>query len=190
MKCSAYIAASADGFIARADGGIDWLEAAGKPEAGMGEGYVDFETYLGTVDCMIMGRRTMEKISSFDLPPEAWPYGHIKIVVLSNTVATPPDNLMNKVEMYSGDLHALLGKLEAEGHQSAYVDGGSTIQAFITAGLLDEIVITQMPVLIGEGKPLFGKTLRDVKLTDSRAVVCPSDYIQIRYRIENNTSSS
>lgn len=190
MKCSAYIAASADGFIARADGSLDWLETAGNPEAGMAEGYVDFASYVATVDCMIMGRKTMETISGFDLPPEQWPYGPLKIVVLSNTVTTPPDNLSEKVEMHSGDLPALLNRLEAEGHQSAYVDGGSAIQSFINLGLLDEIIITQMPVLIGEGRPLFGKTLRDVVLSDPRAVVCPNDYVQISYRIENNAVKS
>ena len=73
MKCSAYIAVSADGFIARSDDGIDWLETAGKPEAGMGESYIDFPTYLATVDCLIMGRKSMEKISSFNLAQSSGP---------------------------------------------------------------------------------------------------------------------
>lgn len=183
MKCSAYIATSADGFIARTDGDIDWLETAGKPEAGLGEGYVDFAAYLSTVDCMIMGRKCMEKISSFDLSPDQWPYGRMKIIVLSNSIKTPPDNLKDKVEMYSGDLTELLGRLENEGYQSAYIDGGATIQAFINLGRLDEITITKMPVLIGEGAPLFGKTLRDVHLTNAQVVLCPSNHIQITYQI-------
>lgn len=183
MKCSAYVGTSADGFIARTDGGIDWLETAGKPEAGFGEGYVDFAAYLSTVDCMIMGRKCMEKISSFDLSPDQWPYGTMKLVVLSNSVKTPLDNLKDKVEMYSGDLTELLDRLENEGYQSAYIDGGATIQAFINLGQLDEITITQLPVLIGEGAPLFGKVLRDVNLTNPHVVLCPSDNIQITYQI-------
>lgn len=187
MKCSAYIATSADGFIARADGSVDWLETAGTPEAGTGDGYIDFATYMATVDCMIMGRKCMDMISSFDLSPEQWPYGTKKIIVLSHTVPTPPENLKGRVEMYSGDLTALLEQLEAEGYRSAYIDGGTTIQSFINLGLLDEIIITQMPILIGEGAPLFGSTLKDVTLTDAQAVVCPSDYIQLRYRIEKGS---
>lgn len=183
MKCSAFIATSADGFIARADGGVDWLETAGNPEAGMGEGYIDFASYIATVDCMIMGRKCMDMLSSFDLPPEQWPYGTMKIIVLSNTVRTPPKNLKDKVEMYSGDLVALLRKLEADGYKSAYIDGGTTIQSFINLGCMDEIIITQMPILIGTGTPLFGRTLRDIALTDAHAVACPSNYIQFRYRI-------
>lgn len=190
MKCSAYIATSADGFIARTDGSVDWLQTAGKPEAGIGEGYIDFESYMATVDCMIMGRKCMDMISSFDLPPEQWPYGTMKIIVLSNTVQMPPDNLKDRVEMYSGDLKALLGRLEVEGYQSAYIDGGTTIQNFINLGRLNEIIITQMPVLIGEGAPLFGKTLRDVDLADAQAVVCPSGYVQFRYQIVGGAPES
>ena len=190
MKCTAYIAASADGCIARPNGGIDWLETAGTPEAGVGDGYIDFESFLSTVDCMIMGRKCMEKISSFDLSPEEWPYGTLKVIALSNTRKTPPENLKDRVEMYSGDLIALLDKLEAEGHESAYVDGGVTIQAFLNLGRLDEIIVTQMPVLIGEGAPLFGKTVRDIALKNPRVVVCPSDHVQIRYQIENQTPKS
>ena len=68
MKCSVYIAATADGFIARKDGGIDWLETAGDPEKGVGEGYIDFETFIATVDCMIMGRKTFESFGARPLP--------------------------------------------------------------------------------------------------------------------------
>lgn len=187
MKCSAYIATSADGFIARLDDGIDWLETAGKPEAGHGEGYVDFASYLATVDCLIMGRKTMELISSLNLPPEQWPYGSLKIIVLSTSLKTPPENMTDKVELYSGDLGVLLKNLEGEGHRHAYVDGGTTIQAFINRGHLDEIIVTQLPILIGEGKPLFGKTEKDVHLSGARAVVSPNDHIQIRYQVEKET---
>lgn len=110
--------------------------------------------------------------------------------MLSKTVQTPPDNLKNKIELYSGDLTVLLDRLEAEGYQSVYVDGGKTIQNFINLGRLDEITITQMPILIGGGTPLFGRTLRDVTLTDTQAVACPSGYIQFRYRIEKGVPES
>lgn len=131
-----------------------------------------------------MGRNCMEQISRFDLTPEQWPYGTLRIIVLSTTLRAPPDNLKDRVEIYSGDLTALLGDLDAAGHRHAYVDGGTTIQGFVNLGRLDEITITQMPVLIGAGKPLFGKTLRDVPLRVAHVVACPSDHIQIRYRIE------
>lgn len=190
MKCSVYIAATADGFIARKDGGIDWLETAGDPEKGVGEGYIDIETFIATVDCMIMGRKTIEAISGFNLTPEQWPYGDLKVIALSRSLKEPPDNLKGKVEMYSGDLPALLDRLEQEGHKSAYVDGGSTIQSFIKHGLISEIIVTQMPILIGEGQPLFGETQRDVRLSDPSVVVCPSGYFQLRYTVENEAASN
>ena len=84
----------------------------------------------------------------------------------------------------------LLDKLEAEGHQSAYIDGGTTIQNFINLGRLDEIIIAQMQILIGDGTPLFGRILRDVTLTDAQAVACPSGYVQLRYRVEMDVANS
>ena len=90
MLCTAYIVTRTDGFFARADGSVDWLESAGNPEFGMGEGYIDVASYIATVDCMVMSRKCMEMISSFDLPSEQWPYGTMKIFVLSSSVQTPP----------------------------------------------------------------------------------------------------
>jgi len=156
---------------------------------GVGEGYIDFETFIASVDCMIMGRKTMEAISGFNLTPEQWPYGDLKIIALSRSLKEPPDNLKGKVEMYSGDLPALLNRLEQEGHKGAYVDGGSTIQSFIRHGLMNEIIVTQMPILIGEGQPLFGKAPQDVRLSDPSVVVCPSGYVQIRCSLGDERAS-
>ena len=184
MKCSVYIATSADGFIARNDGSVDWLETAGNPAAGTGGApYIDMPTYMSTVDCIIMGRKCMEKISSFNLTPEQWPYGSTRIIVLSNTVNTPPENLAGMVEMYSGDLSELIAKLENEGHHHAYIDGGTTIQSFLKLRQIDEMTITLIPILLGEGIPLFGALESDIRLEDAKAVACPSDYVQVQYKV-------
>ena len=184
MKCSVYIATSADGFIAKKDGDIDWLHTAGKPDADMGDeadmGMVD---YMASIDCMIMGRKCMDTISSFNLTPEQWPYGNTRIIVLSNTVKQAPANLQDKVEMYSGDIKALIARLESEGHKHAYIDGGTTIQGFINLELINEMTITRCPVLLGEGIPLFGKTDKDIKLEHSTAKVFANDLIQIHYKV-------
>ncbi len=161
MKCSVYIATSVDGFIAKPDGNVDWLHTAGNLEADMGTEDMGFKAYMDSVDCMIMGRKCIEMISNMNLTPEQWFYGDMRIVVLSNTVRKAPDNLKGKVEMYSGNLNNLIATLDKEGYKHAYIDGGTTIQSFINLQLINEITVTRIPVLLGEGIPLFGKSFKD-----------------------------
>lgn len=183
MKCSVYIATSVDGFIAKPDGNVDWLHTAGNLEADMGTEDMGFKAFMDSVDCMIMGRKCMEMISSMNLTPEQWFYGDMRIVVLSNTVTEVPDNLKGKVEMYSGDINSLVATLEKEGFKHAYIDGGKTIQSFINLQLIDEIIITKVPVLLGEGIPLFGKTLKDIKLEKAKASAFANDFVQVKYSV-------
>mgnify|MGYP001417895628 CR=1 FL=1 len=184
MKCSVYIATSVDGFIAKKDGSVDWLHTAGNPEADMGDQIdMGFAKYMSSVDCLIMGRKCMQTISNMDLNPEQWPYGETRIIVLSKTVKQAPDNVKDKIEMYSGDLQALVSKLESEGHQHAYIDGGTTIQSFINLQMIDEITITRAPILLGEGIPLFGKTSKDIKLEQTQAIAFTNDFVQVKYTV-------
>ena len=185
LKCSAYIAASVDGYIATHDGGVEWLENAGNPESGDREpvGDCGFAAYMASVDCMIMGRKCMEMIASFEMTPEQWPYGDIPVFVLSNTVKSPPESLENRVKMYSGDLAALTEQLASDGYNHAYIDGGATITSFIHLGLLDEICVTQIPILLGGGLPLFGSIERQIKLKSAETTVFSNDFIQWKYRV-------
>ena len=184
MKCSVYIATSVDGFIARNDGSVDWLDSSGNREAEMG-GNTDmgFGKFMSSVDCLIMGRNCMEMISSMNLTPEQWPHGDSRIIVLSNTIKEPPKNLKGTVELYSGDLLELIAMLEREGFKHAYVDGGKTIQSFLNLKLINEMTLTRVPVLLGEGKPLFGKTTQNIKLEKSEAVAFPNDFVQVHYKV-------
>lgn len=183
MKCSVYIATSVDGYIATPDGGVDWLHTSGNLEADMGSEDMGFQYFMDSVDCMIMGRKCMEMISSMNLTPEQWPYGDVRIVVLSNTVKEPPENLREKVEMYSGDIQELILKLESSGFKHAYIDGGSTITSFVNLKLINEMTITKVPVLLGEGIPLFGKINKSVKLENAEASAFPNDFIQVKYSV-------
>ena len=183
MKCSVYIATSADGYIARPDGSVDWLHTAGNLEADMGSEDMGFQSFMDSVDCMIMGRKCMEIISGMHLNSEQWFYGDMRIVVLSNTVKEPPENLRGKVEMYSGDIQDLILKLEGSGFKHAYIDGGSTITSFINLRLIDEMIITKVPVLLGEGIPLFGKINQSVKLENAKAAAFPNEFIQVKYSV-------
>lgn len=183
MKCSAYIATSADGYIATLDGGVDWLHSVGNLDADMGSEDMRFKAFMYSVDCMIMGRKCMEVISRFNLTPEQCPYGETKIYVLSNSLTEPPENLCGRVEMYSGDITKLITQLESNGYKHAYIDGGATITSFINLQLINEMIITQAPVLLGEGIPLFGKINTSIKLSNSKATVYPNDFIQVRYDV-------
>jgi dihydrofolate reductase len=185
LKCSAFIAISTDGYIATPDGGVEWLETAGNDEAGDREQFGDggFRAYISSVDCIVMGRKCMEKISSFNLSPEQWPYGDLPILALSKSVVEAPDNLKGKVDIYSGEIPALLETLSSNGYHHAYVDGGATITSFINHRLLDEMTITQAPILLGDGFPLFGKVIDGVGLSEARATAFSNDFIQWKYQL-------
>lgn len=184
MKCSVFIATSVDGYIATLNDDVDWLETSGNKDAEMGE-HLDMgiAAYMNSIDCMIMGRKCMEKISSFNLMPDQWPYGETRIIVLSNTVKEPPTNLKGKIELYSGDIPTLIATLESEGLTHAYIDGGTTITSFINLKLINEMTITQAPILLGDGKPLFGNIFKHIKLENAEAIAYPNDFVQFKYQV-------
>jgi dihydrofolate reductase len=137
--------------------------------------------YLSSVDYIIMRRKCMDMISSMNLSPEHLFYGDLRMIVLSNTIKEAPANLKDKVEMYSGNLLTLISNLENEGHKHVYVDGGTTIQAFINLQMINEMAITKAPVLLGEGTPLFAKTAQNIKLEEAKAIAFPNDFNPLKY---------
>jgi dihydrofolate reductase len=184
VRFSVHIATSVDGFIARTDGSVDWLHTYGNQEADMGDDAdMGFNSFIDSIDCMIMGRGCMEAISGFNLSPEQWPYRDARVIVLSKSITVPPDNVKDHVEMYSGELPELVATLEREGYQHAYIDGGKTIQSFLNLKLITDISLTRIPVLLGEGIPLFGKTNQDIRLEKSEAKVFPNDLVNVRYKV-------
>ncbi len=183
MKCSVYIATSADGYIALPDGGVDWLHTSGNLEADMDDEDMGFLNFINSVDCMIMGRKCMEVIASMNLTTEQWPYGNMRIVVLSNTVKEPPESLRGRVNMYSGSIPDLMIALESEGFEHAYIDGGSTITSFINFKLIDQMIITKAPILLGEGIPLFGKIKHRPKLENAETRAFKNDFVQVKYNV-------
>lgn len=143
-KASVFIATSLDGFIARPDGELDWLPT----EADSDMGYGDF---IRTVDLLVMGRHTFEKVLSFG----DWPYD-LPVRVLSHQGVDIPTALRGQVEQMAGQPAALLDAFATHGFKHAYIDGGETIQAFLAADLVERLILTRVPVLIGQGLPLFG----------------------------------
>ena len=184
MKCSVFIATSADGFIATPDGGVDWLETAGTSDVDMGDDPdMGMNAFFASFDGMVMGRKCMEKISSFNLTPEQWPYPDVPIRVLSRTLSAPPDNLKDKMQIHSGSIPDLITELESLGVTHVYVDGGSTITSFLNLQLIDTITISRAPVILGEGIPLFGKTEHPIQLIEAKAKAYPNDFVQVRYNV-------
>ena len=149
-KCSVFIATSLDGCIARSDGSIDWLERANASvPAGEDCGYANF---MQTVDAIVMGRATFEKVLSF---PD-WPYGSLPVYVLSTTISRLPAGVPDSVQVLQATPHEVVERTTQAGHRHLYIDGGRTIQAFLRAGLITELTITLIPLLLGSGIKLFG----------------------------------
>lgn len=176
IKCSVFIATSLDGFIARVDGGIDWLTGGAAPENSEDYGYKEF---FDSIDTLVMGRSTYEKVLTF----ADWPYGDKKTVVLSSGTLQVPQHIAGKVEVMSGEPSMVVRLLSEQGARHLYIDGGKTIQAFLRAGLIDELTITTLPILIGEGIPLFGSLDGDIKLEHLNTRSFDSGYVQSQYRV-------
>lgn len=171
MKASVFVGTSVDGFIARANGGLDWLPAGG----GEPHGYTEF---MATVDALVIGRNTYEKVLTFD----SWPYGDNPVFVLSARVlAAEPEGAI--VERMSGDPANIVTQLEARGLRHIYVDGGITVQRFLQAGLIQRLIITHVPVLIGTGIPLFGALTHDIPLHHIRTQHYASGLVQTEYSV-------
>jgi dihydrofolate reductase len=173
-KATVFIATSLDGFIARENGEIDWLPTGADTKF---EDY-GYAAFMESVDALVMGRKTYETVRSFG----AWPYGKKPVVVLSSKKVDIPKDLAKSVTAMSGNVAAIVSHLEALGMKHFYVDGGVTIQKFLNAGMIDRLIITRIPVLIGSGIPLFGKLENgDVKLGHVATRTYPSGLVQSEY---------
>jgi dihydrofolate reductase len=172
MTVSVFIGASVDGFIARPNGDLDWLLAGG----GEPHGYDEF---IASVDAIVIGRKTFETVLTF----EAWPYGDKRVVVLSSRPVDVSVVGGGVAEQMAGPPAAIVSQLAASGARHLYVDGGITIQGFLRAGLIQRLIITRVPVLIGDGVPLFGTLPRDVRLRHIATRHYPSGLVQSEYRV-------
>jgi len=169
-RCSVFIAQSLDGFIARPDGRLDFLEQV--QLEGEDYGYAQF---FGAVDAMVMGRNTLDVVHGFD----AWPYEGKRVVVLTHRPLTSKHG----EEAYAGELAPLLERLHAEGVSRIYVDGGHVIRQFLAAGFVDDLTLSIVPVLLGAGVPLFSAMPRELWLRAIDSRTFSSGLIQVRYTI-------
>ena len=172
-----YVAASIDGFIARPDGDVDWLPS---PPEGEDFGWAEF---IANIDAIVMGRATFEKVLTFG----SWPYEGTPLTVLSRTLREIPAHLEGKAALSTLAPAALLEELAASGHRRIYVDGGSLVQSFLREDLIDELIVTTVPVLLGMGIPLFGQMARtlDWDLVSSKQLF--GGLVQNHYRRVNSS---
>jgi dihydrofolate reductase len=168
---SVFIARSLDGYIARKDGALDWL-----PEEPEDHGYTEF---MASVDAYVMGRGTYDTVLGFG----AWPLGKTPVFVATSRPLPEPLPEGSRVEPVSGDPAAIVAALAARGIERLYVDGGKTIQQFLRVGLIQRLIITTIPVLLGGGIPLFGALPADVKLRHVHTRSFPSGLVQSEYAI-------
>ena len=144
-----FIATSLDGFIADSTGGIEWLDTF--PEINQID--TGYYTFTANIDALLMGRNTFETVLGFDIE---WPYKK-PVFVLSNSMTSIPEKYQGKVELVRGSLTEVMETIHQKGFGRLYIDGGKTIQSFLKEDLIDELVITVIPVLLGRGIPLFGE---------------------------------
>lgn len=146
-KNSVFIATSLDGYIADKNGGINWLNFIPNPNND-DMGYIEFNK---EIDALVMGRTTFETVLKFDID---WPYSK-PVFVLSNKLKKIPESHKDKAFLVKGTLTEILNQIHEKGFNRLYVDGGTTIRNFLKEDLIDEMVITTIPILLGGGSSLF-----------------------------------
>lgn len=175
-KVSVFIGMSLDGFIARTNGDLDWMQGPG----GEGGGDYGYDSFVARIDAIVMGRKTFEKVLTFG----TWSYQK-PIIVLTHRQLQIPTELRKQVEGMAGTPKEVVGRLANRGLFRLYVDGGQTIQGFLSAGLVHEIIISRLPILIGTGIPLFGPLQADMRLKHVETHVFPGGMVQSSYQVES-----
>lgn len=175
ITAAVFVGVSLDGFLARPNGDLDWLMGEG------GGGEHGYNEFIAGIDAIVMGRKTFEKVLTFD----KWYYGDKRVVVLSRH---PVDLASARarggvVEQMAGPPAEIVSTLAASGARHLYVDGGITIQEFLRAGLIQRLIISRLPVLIGQGIPLFGTLPRDIRLRHVATRTYPGGMVQSEYHV-------
>ena len=172
MSNCVYIATSIDGFIATSIGGLDWLMEIPNPE----KSDYGFSEFIDNIDAIVMGRNTFDKVLTFS----EWPYNK-PVFVLSNNTIDVPQTLTDKAETLSGEVKAITNQLNDKGYKNLYIDGGKVIQSFLKEDLIDELIITKIPILLGDGIPLFGKIDDSLKFKHTKTEIFNDSLVKSHY---------
>jgi dihydrofolate reductase len=174
MSNIVFIATSLDGYIADKDGGLDWLQSIPNPD-NLDFGWADL---FDRIDALVMGRKTFETVCSFDCD---WPYSK-PVFVLSNSLKLMPAEYEGKAQVISGSLSEVIEAIRQKGHKHLYIDGGMTVQSFLKEDLIDELIITIIPILLGGGIPLFGELPKQMEFEHVKTEVYLKAIVQNHYR--------
>lgn len=173
-KNSVFIATSLDGFIADKNGEIEWLHSIPNPDK-LDMGYGEFNSQI---DAHVMGRTTFETVCGFDID---WPYEK-PVFVLSNTLKEIPKEYKNKAFLVKGTLTEILEQIHQQGYHRLYIDGGATIQGFLKEDLIDEMIITVIPVLLGGGSSLFSNLPHELEFECTGSKLYLEKIVQNHFR--------
>ena len=168
-----FLAQSLDGFIAGPNGEIDWLDTIPNPEQN-DMGYV---ALMNEIDAIVMGRASFDFVKNYDGP---WPYQK-HVFVLSNTLTKIPEVLMDKASLLNGNVSQILDILHDKGFYSLYIDGGKTIQSFLKEDMIDELRITTIPIILGDGIPLYGIMDKSLVFNHIKTEVFLGQLVQSQY---------
>lgn len=172
MNTIVYVGTSLDGFIARTNGEFDWLSQFANDEA-----IRAYEELITRIDAIVIGRGTFEKVLTFP----SWPYEK-SVFVLSTSITEAPEDIREKVTIVSMDPEALLSYLSTMGYANIYIDGGKVIQSFLKGDLVNELIVSTAPMLIGSGIPLFGYLNHDLEFRHIRTDVCSNGLVRSYYK--------
>ena len=175
MNCTVYIATSLDGFIATKDRKVDFLMQIDNPT----NDDFGFEKFINNIDAIIMGKNTFEFLLPF---ANQWVYSK-PVYVMSSTLKEIPITLQDKAFLIQSDIDTLLNDLQNKGMNNFYIDGGKMIQSFLKKDLIDELIITQVPTLLGEGIPLFSNSgIKNFELVESELLL--GQLVKSHYQIK------
>ncbi len=168
-----FIATSMDGYIADKNGNIHWLLSIANPD----NDDMGYNEFMAIVDGIVMGRVTYETVLGFGIE---WPYTK-PVFVLSNTLKEIPEQLKEKVEIINGTVNKIIDNLTERGYNSLYIDGGKTIQYFLEADKIDEMIITIIPLLLGGGIPLFAVMSQSLQFECTHTKMFLDSIVQNRF---------
>jgi len=169
-----FISKSLDGYIADKNDGLDWLHSIPNQD------HIDmvYESLIKHIDALVMGRTTFETVCSFDCD---WPYSK-PVFVLSKTLEMIPEKYKDKAELVKGSLTNILREINRRGYSRLYIDGGATIQSFLKEDLIDELIITTIPILLGGGALLFSELPKELEFKHLESKVFLDEVVQNHYQ--------